>query len=156
MLYKLYLSKGVKYTKDLLYDKTNIDSFNTFVGLRQAEPLKLRAHPPTFTVVLDRENFKCRDYYSLLIKFKCEKPTKWAKIGEEFCLGDNRISEAFLLPIRVSSEPYLGSFQYKVLNSILFTNEILYKIGYISSPNCSFCQYTKETRNHALFTCPFS
>ena len=32
VLYKRYLSKGVKHTKDLLYDKTNIDSFNTFVG----------------------------------------------------------------------------------------------------------------------------
>ena len=56
--------------------------------------LKQRAHPPNFTVVLDRENFKCRDYCSLLIKFKCEKPKKWAKIGEEFYLEDNRISEA--------------------------------------------------------------
>ena len=62
------------------------------------------------------------------------------------------------MSIRVSSEPYLRSFQYKVLNSILFTNEILYKIGYISSPNGSlnFCQDTKETRNRALFACPFS
>ena len=58
-------------------------------------PLKLRVHPPTFTVVLDRENFKCRDYYGFLIKFKYEKPKEWAKIGEEFHLEDNCISEAF-------------------------------------------------------------
>jgi len=93
---------------------------------------------------------------SFLIKFTYEKLKKWAKIGEEFDLEDNCISEAFTLPIRVSSEPYLRSFQYEVLNSILFTNEILFKIGYIRSPNCSFCQDTKETRNHVLFTCPFS
>ena len=49
--------------------------------------------------------------------------------------------------------PALRSFQYKVLNPILFTNEILFKIGYIPSPNCSFCQDTKETRNYVLFTC---
>ena len=119
-------------------------------------PLKLRVHQPTFAVVLDRENFKCRDYYGFLIKFKYENPKELAKIGEEFHLEDNCISEAFSLPIRVSGEPYLRSFQDKVLNSILFTNEILYKIGYISNPNCSFCQDTKETRKHALFTCPFS
>ena len=71
-------------------------------------------------------------------------------------LEDKCISGAFSLPIKVCSEPYLRSFQYKVLNSILFTNEILFKIGYITSPNCSFCQDTKETRNHVLFTCPFS
>ena len=161
--------KGIKYTKDLLYDKTNIDSFNifegeksfnsnflTWTGLRHAVPLNLLTHPHSFTVTLDPKNFKCRYYYSLLIKFKYEKPKKWPKIKEEFDLEDNCISEAFLLPIRVCSESYLRSFQYKVLNSILFTKEILFKIGYILSPNCSFCQDTIETRNHVLFTCPFS
>ena len=34
VFYKRYLSKGIKYTKDLLNDKTNIDSFNTFEGER--------------------------------------------------------------------------------------------------------------------------
>ena len=58
--------------------------------------------------------------------------------------------------MRVCSEPYLRSFQYKVLNSILFTHEILFKICYIPSPNCFFCQDTKDTRNDVLFTCPFS
>ena len=122
-------------------------NFLAWTGLR---------HPPSFTVVLDPENFKCRDYYSFLIKFKYEKPKKWAKIEEEFDLEDNHISEAFTLPIRVSSKPNLRSFQYKVLNSILFTNKILFKIGYIPSPNYSFCQDSKETRNHVSFTCPFS
>ena len=61
-----------------------------------------------------------------------------------------------MLPTRVSSEPNLRSFQYKVLNSILFTNDILLKIGYIPSSNCPFRQDTTETRNHILFNCPFS
>ena len=64
--------------------------------------------------------FKCFDYYRFLIKRKYEKPKKWAKLGEEFDLEDNYIAEVFLLPIRVSSEPYLRSFQYKVLNSYSF------------------------------------
>ena len=83
--------------------------------MRHAVPLNLRTHPHSFTVTLDLENFKCRNYYSLLIKFKREKPRKWTKIKEEFDL-----EEAFSLPIRVCSEPYLRSFKYKVLNSILF------------------------------------
>ena len=32
VFYKRYLSKGIKYTKDLLYDETNIDSFNISEG----------------------------------------------------------------------------------------------------------------------------
>ena len=50
----------------------------------------------------------------------------------EFDLEDQHIAEAFLLLIKVSSEPYLTSLsESKVLNSILFTNDILFKIGYI-------------------------
>ena len=55
VFYKRYLLQGIKYTEDLLYDKTNIDSFNisegekslnsnflTWTGLRHAVPLNLR------------------------------------------------------------------------------------------------------------------
>jgi len=49
------------------------------------------------------------------------------------------------MPLRVANESYVRSFQYKVLNSILYTNELLCKIGYISDPNCSFCHQTTET-----------
>jgi len=48
------------------------------------------------------------------------------------------------------------SFQYKVLNSILYTNELLCKIGYISDPKCSFCYQTTETISHIFFGCSFS
>ena len=30
LFYKRYLSKSIKYSQDLRYDKTNIDSFDTF------------------------------------------------------------------------------------------------------------------------------
>ena len=60
------------------------------------------------------------------------------------------------MPLRVANEPYLRSFQYKVLNSILYTNELLCKIGYVSNPNCSFCQQTIETIPHILFDCSFA
>ena len=60
------------------------------------------------------------------------------------------------MPLRVANEPYVRSFQYKVLNSILYTNELLCKIGYISDPNCSFCHQTTETVSHIFFGCSFS
>ena len=74
---------------------------------------------PNFENILYLENFKCRDYYHLLIEQKYEKPNKWAKLREEFNLEDKQLSEAFVMPLRVANEPYLPSFQYKVLNSIL-------------------------------------
>ena len=48
------------------------------------------------------------------------------------------------------------SFQCKVLNSILCPNDRLLEIGYVSNPNCTFCQVSRETTNHILFECSFS
>ena len=60
------------------------------------------------------------------------------------------------MSLRVATEPYLRSFQYKVLNSILYTNELLCKIGYISDLNCSFCHQTTEIISHIFFDYSFS
>ena len=129
----LFLDNNIKYTTDLLYEMSNIASlsvvrgaglkssnFLMWTGLRQSVLLKLR-NVPNLKVISDLENFKCRDYYFYLIKQKYEKPSKWRKL-KEFILEDKQVSEAFVMPLRAANEPYLRSFQYKVLNSILYTN----------------------------------
>ena len=55
-------------------------------------------------------------------------------LANKFNLTDEQLSKTYLLPLHVASEPYLRSFQYKVLNGILFTNDLLFKIGYICQP----------------------
>ena len=145
----------------MLYDMSNIASltvvrgaglkssnFLTWTGIRQSVPLKQRCNMPNLNVIFDLENLKCCDYYFYLIKQKYEKPSKWRKLKEEFSLEDKPVSEAFVMPLRIANELYFYSFQYEVLNSILYTNELLCKIGYVSSPNCSFCQQTIETIPH--------
>ena len=132
VFYKHYFDKDIKHTSDLIYSMSNIESFNVvrdagltrsnflvWTGLRQSVPPKLRVNVPNFKVVFDLENFKCHNYYSNLIKQKCKKPSKWAKLREEINLEDKQVSEVFLLLMRVANEPFLRSFQYKVLNSIL-------------------------------------
>jgi len=169
VFYKHYFNMNIKYTNDLLFDKSNIESFNVlrsegltrsnflvWGGLRQSIPLKLRVNIPNFKVILDLESLKCHDYYCFLIKQKLEKPSKWVKLNNEFSLDDKQVSEAFLLPVKVANKLYLRSFQYKVLNSVLFTNDRLCKIGYISNPNCTFCHQLTETISHILFGCSFS
>ena len=72
-------NKGIKYTDDLLFEKNNIESFNTvkqkrlinsnlliWTGLRKSVPLHLHIRTPFFKMVFDLENFKCRNYYSTL------------------------------------------------------------------------------------------
>jgi len=107
---------------------------------------------------VDLESLKCHGhgYCCFLIKQKLEKPSKWVKLKKELSFDDNQVSEALLLPVKVANEPYLRSFQYKVLNSVLFTNDRLCKIGYISNSNCTFCHQLTETISHILFGCSFS
>lgn len=47
-------------------------------------------------------------------------------------LTEENVLEALLLAIRVAYEPYLRSFQFKVLHSILYMNDLLYKIKYVA------------------------
>ena len=70
VFYSHYFVKGIKYTKDLLFDRTNIDSFNTvkgktliksnflaWTGLRHAVPSNLRVNIPHFKAVFDLNNY---------------------------------------------------------------------------------------------------
>ena len=62
----------------------------------------------------------------------------------------------FTLPHKVTLEPYVRAFQYKVLNSILYTNSKLYKIGYSQQDLCTFCKSYPEKLNRLLYSCPCS
>ena len=53
----------------------------------------------------------------------------------------------------MSFEPYIKAFKYKVLNSILFTNTNLFKIGYILDDKRSLCKSEQGTPHHLLFHC---
>ena len=132
-------------------------NFMTWTGLRQSIPENLRTSTsPNFKVILDLETFQCRNYYSYLMKHVYERPRKWARLGEDFYSGDDQISDVFLLPIRIANEPYVTSFQYKVLNSIFYTNYILYKIGYVSTPNHRLILKISAIPFHRLQFCSFS
>ena len=109
VFYRHYFDKGVIFTKDLLYDMTNTESFRTmkeqgltnsnflvWTGLRQSVPLKLRVNIQNFKTVIDLENYKCKNYYKHLIKFIYEKPRKWDKFSQEFYLRENQPIKKFI------------------------------------------------------------
>ena len=71
-------------------------------------------------------------------------------------LSDDDLKIAYNLPHPTAQEPYVRSFQYKVLNSILYTNAKLFKIGYLQHDKCTFCKTEQETLCHFLFYCRHS
>ena len=48
---------------------------------------------------------------------------------------------------------YMRSFQYKILNNVLFLNKKLYTFGIKPSPLCSFCNLYDETPLHIFYEC---
>ena len=61
-----------------------------------------------------------------------------------------------MLPHKVALERYVKAFQYKVLNSPLYTNIKLYEVGFSTCNKCSFCKTDLETLHHILYSCPQS
>ena len=58
----------------------------------------------------------------------------------------------FKLPFIILQEPYLQSFQYKILNRILNCKEKLYIWGKTDTDRCNYCN-DLDTIEHHLYTC---
>ena len=65
----------------------------------------------------------------------------------------NSLDEIYSLPQAVASETYIWSFQYRVLNYILYTNSTLFKINLSLNDKCTFCSSAKEGLYHLFFEC---
>ena len=97
---------------------------------------------------------KSKDYYSLIIYISAnaQLPSNAKKLKRDFHLiTDNDLKLAFTLPHVTTQEPYVKSLQYKVLNSILYTNTKLFKIGHLEHDKCTFCKTDPETLHHFFF-----
>ena len=114
------------------------------------------AGPPSLTInnnAFDILRKKSEDYYTLIISKNAQFSKHSLVLKRDFNLSEDQLERVFILPHIVCSEPYVKTFQYKVLNSILYTNTKLYKIGFITDYKCSFCKSEPETLLHLLFDC---
>ena len=91
--------------------------------------------------------------YELLILRKARVSRGFIKWKEKFCLDDTAVSKAFLNVRSISSETFIRSFQFKILNNVTFTNYRLAKIGYVPNDLCTFCEIELETVNHLFYEC---
>ena len=85
---------------------------------------------PTLTIdnqVFDVMEKESKQYYSLLIGKKAQLPSAASKLQKELNISFNQLKQLFILSHKVTIEPYLRAFQYKVLNSILYTSSKLYE-----------------------------
>lgn len=99
------------------------------------------------------ETLDSKEVYSFLIS-NTVTPTAQKYYEDKFNLqGTFNWPLAYQLPFLCSLETKLREFQYKVLNRILFTKSLLYKIKMVDSPLCSLCSMQDETIEHLFFHC---
>lgn len=103
----------------------------------------------------DTYSAKSKQFYSLLIVNKAKYPNNFKTLSADLEFS-NSLQEVFSIPYNVAGETYVWSFQYKLLNNILFTNTKLFKIGLIESEKCSFCTIYKEGLYHLFYGCSHS
>ena len=99
---------------------------------------------------------KSKDYYTLLVSRNALSPTVVNNLQNEFHFILEEVKQIFTILHSVALEEYVKAFQYKILNSIPYTNAKRYKIGFKMNDLCSFCSSEPETLYHFLYLCPYS
>ena len=100
----------------------------------------------------DVRNMKCKHFYDIFLSNLKEKPSKSLKLKSDYSLTDEDLQSIYLLPQKLTTETYVRSFQYKVLNGILYSRKFLLKFGLVEDDKCLECKQL-ETMEHMLFEC---
>ena len=93
------------------------------------------------------------EIYPILIARGKNKPSSniyFENLYNDYNIDWTAISNLLRL---ITNNTYMRSFQYKILNNVLFLNKKLYTFGIKPSPLCSFCNLYDETPYHMFYEC---
>jgi len=80
----------------------------------------------------------------LLVSGKVRVSRGFAKLKKESRSADSDVTKSFIKVKTVSSQMFIRSFQFKILNNITFTKSRLAKISYVQDDSCTFCRVSSE------------
>ena len=87
--------------------------------------------------IFDVTKGKSKGHYTLLIREKAKPPKIVQKLYSNFHFNSDHLKQIFTLPHSIVVESYVKAFQYKVINSILYTDTKLYKPQVAQARNMS-------------------
>ena len=70
-----------------------------------------------------------------------------------FDFSKKEISQIFIRIRTTTILPKVREFQYKLLHGAIYTNEHLFKFGFVDNNYCSFCKGTPESYEHLFWVC---
>ena len=106
-----------------------------------------------YYLITENTKFLLNTKYYLWISRAQNKPS--SDIYFENLFHDYNIDWTIIyaLPCLITNSTYMRSFQYKILNNVLFLNKKLHSFGIKPSTLCSFCNLYDETPYHMFYEC---
>ena len=101
--------------------------------------------------VITLDKLTSTEIYSILISRAQNKPSSniyFENLFHNYSIDGTAI---YTLPRLITNSTYMRSFQYKILNNVLFLNKKLHTFGIKPSPLCSFCNLYDETPYHMFY-----
>ena len=95
--------------------------------------------------ILSTDKLSSKKIYSILISNIVNKPASnidFEKLFENTALDWSKI---YLLPLLLTIDITMLSFQYKILNNVIFLNKKVYTFGITNTVLCSFYKTWEET-----------
>ena len=91
--------------------------------------------------------------YEILIDANKIKPTSQTYFQNLFPNFRPDLKSIYLIPRRVTLDTNLRIFQYKLLNNVLYLNNMLFRFRKVDSPLCLYCNEEEETPLHLFHSC---
>ena len=103
--------------------------------------------------ILPLDRLSSKEVYNIQLSKIVETPTSQNHIQKLLNVQTLPWKNIYTLARSISIDSYSRVFQYKCLNSILYLNLALFKMGLCDSPLCSYCHNDNETIPHLFYFC---
>ena len=148
LLFSLFNAFPQEWRKVLKINKTSISS-KTHDLIPTDFDLRIEGRKINF------QNLQSKSLYESFVFKISSTPTVQKKYNKAFNKHTSQLDweKIYLLPFKTTLDTKLREFQYKILNRILYTNEMLFRFKKVDSPLCDFCENELETVEHLFFFC---
>ena len=103
--------------------------------------------------VISLDKLHSRELCNILVYTSPHKPASQVYFENLFREQELNWNEIYILSRIVSLDCNVTSFQYKVLNNVLYLNKKLFIFGKMPPSLCSFCKQADETVLHLFYEC---
>ena len=162
----LLTNDGEIITKQELLNKTRLININplhylqlrsclrTLLNSTTFKPYTIhRPVAPRFLTILIKNNKGSKEFYNILHENQEIKThNKWDEILNTNITTPEWV-QIYKICFKTLKDNYLVYLQYKIINQILGTRSLLFKMSITNDKHCSFCKEKAETISHLFFDC---